>query len=168
MTGRTRYRAAAGCARDGGRWSRIEHARAFDLWLGRDRPAFVPRSGSSPETVIATIHQAEGLASLAHPGRTAIDARIPALRDAGLDAIEVYHSDHDAATSRPVSAVGGRTGTADDRGVRLPRRSGARHAHRIVHASARGVAASARGAASTCRRVRSSSGFARSSRITKA
>jgi predicted metal-dependent phosphoesterase TrpH len=70
---------------------------AFDEWLGQDRPAFVPREGPSPETVIAAIQRAGGLASLAHPGRTAIDDRIPALRDAGLDAIEVYHSDHPAA-----------------------------------------------------------------------
>jgi predicted metal-dependent phosphoesterase TrpH len=69
---------------------------AFDVWLGADRPAFVPRSGPSPETVIAAIHRSAGLASLAHPGRTAIDARIPALASAGLDAIEAYHSDHDA------------------------------------------------------------------------
>jgi 3',5'-nucleoside bisphosphate phosphatase len=70
---------------------------AFDKWLGRDLPAFVPRSGPSPETVIDSIHRAGGLASLAHPGRTQIDARIPGLRDAGLDALEAYHSDHDAA-----------------------------------------------------------------------
>jgi predicted metal-dependent phosphoesterase TrpH len=71
---------------------------AFDKWLGRDQPAFVPRSGPSPEIVIETIHRAGGLASLAHPGRTQIDARIPALRAAGLDALEAYHSDHDAET----------------------------------------------------------------------
>jgi predicted metal-dependent phosphoesterase TrpH len=71
---------------------------AFEEWLGQDRPAFVPRIGPSPETVIATIQRAGGLASLAHPGRTEIDSRIPALRDAGLDAIEVYHSDHDEST----------------------------------------------------------------------
>lgn len=70
---------------------------AFDKWLGRDRPAFVARTGHSPEQVIEAIHRAGGLASLAHPGRTDIDARIPALAAAGLDAIEVYHSDHDAA-----------------------------------------------------------------------
>jgi predicted metal-dependent phosphoesterase TrpH len=67
---------------------------AFDKWLGRDCPAFVPRSGPSPERVIEAIHAAGGLASLAHPGRTNIDARIPALAHAGLDALEVYHSDH--------------------------------------------------------------------------
>jgi len=72
---------------------------AFDAWLGRDQPAFVPRSGPTPEVVIVMIHRASGVASLAHPGRTAIDARIPSLRDAGLDALEVYHSDHDPATS---------------------------------------------------------------------
>jgi 3',5'-nucleoside bisphosphate phosphatase len=71
---------------------------AFDKWLGRDGPAFVPRSGPSPERVIDAIHAAGGLASLAHPGRTKIDARIPALTRAGLDAIEVYHSDHAAET----------------------------------------------------------------------
>jgi predicted metal-dependent phosphoesterase TrpH len=70
---------------------------AFDKWLGRDLPAFVPRTGPSPEAVIETIHRAGGLASLAHPGRTQIDPRIAALRDAGLDALEAYHSDHDAA-----------------------------------------------------------------------
>jgi hypothetical protein len=72
---------------------------AFDNWLGRDQPAFVPRSGPSPETVIETIHRAGGLASLAHPGRTQIDDRIPALRTAGLDALEAYHTDHDAAAA---------------------------------------------------------------------
>lgn len=72
---------------------------AFDKWLGRDQPAFVSRPGPSLEQVIEAIHRAGGLASLAHPGRTQIDARIPALRDAGLDAIEVYHSDHDAAAA---------------------------------------------------------------------
>ena len=67
---------------------------AFAQWLGRDCPGFVPRTGASPEAVIDTIHEARGLASLAHPGRTRIDSRLPALRDAGLDALEAFHSDH--------------------------------------------------------------------------
>jgi predicted metal-dependent phosphoesterase TrpH len=70
---------------------------AFDRWLGRGAPAFVARTGAPPEEVIAVIHDAGGLASLAHPGRTGIDARIEALCRGGLDALEVYHSDHDAA-----------------------------------------------------------------------
>lgn len=69
---------------------------AFDRWLGQGCPAFVERAGASPEEVIAIVHRAGGLVSLAHPGRTRIDERIATLRDAGLDAIEVYHSDHDS------------------------------------------------------------------------
>ena len=71
--------------------------QAFDRWLGQDAPAFVPRAGVAPEEVVAVVHRAGGLVSLAHPGRTRIDHRIAALRDAGLDALEVYHSDHDAS-----------------------------------------------------------------------
>jgi predicted metal-dependent phosphoesterase TrpH len=69
---------------------------AFDIWLGRGGPAFVERAGPTPEDVISILHRAGGLVSLAHPGRSDMDVRLPALRDAGLDAIEVYHSDHDA------------------------------------------------------------------------
>ena len=62
---------------------------------GHGGPAFVSRPGSPPEVVIGIIHRAGGVASLAHPGRTRIDSRIEALTAAGLDALEVYHSDHD-------------------------------------------------------------------------
>jgi predicted metal-dependent phosphoesterase TrpH len=68
---------------------------AFDHWLVPGRPAFVPRAGAPPEEVIAILHRAGGMASLAHPGRTRIDVRIAALKEAGLDAIEVFHPDHD-------------------------------------------------------------------------
>jgi 3',5'-nucleoside bisphosphate phosphatase len=69
---------------------------AFDKWLGTGCPAFVPRVGPRIETVIDVIHSARGLASLAHPGRSGIDDRVPLLSAAGLDALEVHHSDHDA------------------------------------------------------------------------
>ena len=71
---------------------------AFDRWLGEGCPAFVPRTGAGPEAVIEIIHRAGGVASIAHPGKTRIDARLVALRDAGLDALEAFHPDHDAAT----------------------------------------------------------------------
>ena len=68
---------------------------AFDRWLGFGCPAFVPRSGTAAETVIDIIHRAGGIASLAHPGKTRIDARLGPLKDAGLDALEAFHPDHD-------------------------------------------------------------------------
>lgn len=69
---------------------------AFDRWLATGRPAFVPRTGPSPAEVVATVHEAGGLASMAHPGVTRRDELIRPLVDHGLDAIEVYHSDHTA------------------------------------------------------------------------
>jgi len=69
---------------------------AFDRWLAIGRPAFVPRSGAPPAEVIETVHGAGGLVSLAHPGQTNVDPRISGYAEAGLDAIEVYHPDHDA------------------------------------------------------------------------
>lgn len=94
---------------------------AFTSWLSRGRPAFVPRAGASPESVIGIIHAAHGIASLAHPGRTRIDSRIAALRDAGLDALEAFHSDHDPAermryTQLATSLGAGVTGGSDFHG----------------------------------------------------
>jgi predicted metal-dependent phosphoesterase TrpH len=74
----------------------VDSNDAFERWLARGRPGFVPRSGAPAEQVIAVIHEAGGLASLAHPGLTAVDGRIQELHDAGLDALEAYHSDHDS------------------------------------------------------------------------
>jgi hypothetical protein len=84
--------------------------QAFDRWLGTGRPGFVPRAGPPPEEVIAIVHAAGGLVSLAHPGRTRIDERLGPLRAAGLDAIEVYHSDHDEATTARYAALASETG----------------------------------------------------------
>jgi predicted metal-dependent phosphoesterase TrpH len=72
---------------------------AFDRWLTPGKPAYVPRQGASPADVIARIHDAAGLASLAHPGLLGHDEWIPGLVSDGLDALEAYHSEHDTATT---------------------------------------------------------------------
>ncbi|PYR53914.1 MAG: hypothetical protein DMF95_02095 [Acidobacteria bacterium] len=69
---------------------------AFTSWLSRGRPGFVPREGAAPDNVIARIHDAGGLASMAHPGLIGRDNWIPGLAASGLDAIEAFHTDHDA------------------------------------------------------------------------
>lgn len=74
-------------------------AEAFNRWLARGRPAFVPRTGASPEEVFARIHAAGGIASLAHPVLLEHDEWIPAYAEAGLDALEAYHSDHHETTT---------------------------------------------------------------------
>jgi 3',5'-nucleoside bisphosphate phosphatase len=74
---------------------------AFAQFLGRGRPAFVPRAGAPPEEVFARIHEAGGIASIAHPGLIGHDEWIAQFAAAGADALEVYHSDHDEqATAR--------------------------------------------------------------------
>ena len=67
---------------------------AFDKWLATGRPAFISRTGPSPATIVEAIHDAGGVASMAHPGVTKRDELIGPLAEQGLDAIEVYHSDH--------------------------------------------------------------------------
>ena len=63
-------------------------------------PAFVPRTGATPDEVIAMVHRAGGLVSFAHPGVTRMDAIIPRLAGAGLAALEARHSDHDIETEQ--------------------------------------------------------------------
>jgi hypothetical protein len=70
---------------------------AFDRYLGEGKPAYVPRPDVAVPEAIRVIHEAGGLASLAHPGLYSRDGAIPDLVAAGLDAIEVYHVNHTPA-----------------------------------------------------------------------
>jgi predicted metal-dependent phosphoesterase TrpH len=72
-------------------------AEAFDRYLGEDSPAYVQHRGVSPAEVVAFVARGGGIASLAHPGYRPRDEIIPDLIEAGLAAIEVYHSSHDTA-----------------------------------------------------------------------
>jgi predicted metal-dependent phosphoesterase TrpH len=67
---------------------------AFDKYLADDRPAYVPRVGASPMAVIEIIRRSGGIASFAHPGPLGMDDLISDMVDAGLTAIECYHSEH--------------------------------------------------------------------------
>lgn len=81
---------------------------AFDRYLALGQPAFVPRRGQSPRDVVEVIHLAGGLASMAHPGVTRQPALLGALVDAGLDGVEVYHSDHPPAVRAELSVFAAR------------------------------------------------------------
>jgi 3',5'-nucleoside bisphosphate phosphatase len=73
--------------------------QAFDQWIGEGKPAFIPRCGPGPADVIDIINRAGGVASLAHPGLLRRDDLIPAMIEAGLTAVEAFHSEHDPATT---------------------------------------------------------------------
>jgi predicted metal-dependent phosphoesterase TrpH len=85
---------------------------AFERWLERGKPAFVGRVGASPADVIARIHEAGGLASLAHPVLLRTDEAIPGLVASGLDALEAYHSKHDALATKHYLALATDLGVA--------------------------------------------------------
>src|ERR1051325_1309238 len=75
------------------------HDQAFERFLKKGRTAWVPKAKMSALQAIELIHQAGGLAVMAHPGLNRTDEVIPDLVDAGLDGIECFHTKHSAATS---------------------------------------------------------------------
>lgn len=79
---------------------------AFDRFLGREHPWYVPSTKWRAADVLAAIHEAGGVSSLAHAiwYRDAEDLT-RALAAAGLDAIEVFHPDHDAAQEARFGAL---------------------------------------------------------------
>jgi len=71
---------------------------AFERFLKKGRPAWVPKAKMSALEAVDLIHQARGLAVMAHPGLNKTDESIPDLVAAGLDGIECYHTKHNTAT----------------------------------------------------------------------
>ena len=73
--------------------------RAFDDYLDESARGYVYRREPLFAEGVAHIRNAGGIASLAHPVRVKGDvaALMPELLDAGLNAMEAYHSDHTAS-----------------------------------------------------------------------
>ncbi len=73
---------------------------AFARYLKKGAPAYVPKSILGPEEAIRTIHEAGGLAVLAHPVSLEfgtpehLEELLAAWIDQGLDGIECYYSMH--------------------------------------------------------------------------
>jgi len=72
---------------------------AFERFLKRNRPAWVPKFKMSAALAIKLIHEAGGLAVMAHPGLNRTDEVIPVMVEAGLDGIECFHTKHSTAMS---------------------------------------------------------------------
>ena len=67
---------------------------AFDRYLGNGRPACVGKDRLSMPDAIRIVHDAGGIAVLAHPHEAATRARLTALAAQGLDGCEVRHPSH--------------------------------------------------------------------------
>lgn len=67
---------------------------AFSRYLGYHAPAYVPKTFFDPVEAIALVHDAGGIAVLAHPGTVRRDEVLPRFKEMGLDGLEVYHAKH--------------------------------------------------------------------------
>ena len=95
---------------------------AFERFLKRNRPAWVPKFKMSAATAIALLHEAGGAAVMAHPGLQRADHVIPALAQAGLDGLECFHTKHSLATAEHYLEIADRfnllvTGGSDCHGM---------------------------------------------------
>ncbi len=77
---------------------------AFDRYLGRGRPAFVPKRLPELHIVCGLIREIGGVTSAAHLGSRVTRRRVRALQRLGVDAIEVLHPSHDEDTSARLAA----------------------------------------------------------------
>lgn len=83
-----------------------EFQQAFDKYLLNGKPAYVPKQKVNPEIGIKLIHEAGGLAVLAHPGLIAEFEEVwPRLEKYSWDGIEVYYSEHSNSTVRKFQAL---------------------------------------------------------------
>ena len=95
---------------------------AFDRFLKRDRPAWVPKCKVSVEEAIRLIHNAGGIAVLAHPGLSRADPFIESLAESGLDGLECHHTKHTPSMTEHYLSVAHRlsllvTGGSDCHGL---------------------------------------------------
>ncbi len=70
---------------------------AFDRFLKKDGPAFVPLESPTASEVIGVIRQAGGVPVLAHPSYSTSDSLLKELTDLGLAGLEVYYPGHTRA-----------------------------------------------------------------------
>jgi predicted metal-dependent phosphoesterase TrpH len=83
---------------------------AFRDLIGQGKPYYVPKPGVRPEDIIGLIQQSCGIAVLAHPGVSRVDDLLGRLVAAGLQGIEVWHSEHTAADTRRYAEIARRRG----------------------------------------------------------
>jgi predicted metal-dependent phosphoesterase TrpH len=83
---------------------------AFDRYLAKGGAAYVDKFRFTPQEAIELIHRAGGVAVLAHPftlrlSDEDLDSTLADFKDAGLDGLEVYYSEHTPDMSRAYVAL---------------------------------------------------------------
>ena len=79
---------------------------AFDLYLGRDGPAYVERRKLSPEDAVGIIRKVGGAAVLAHPSYVNnLESHLARMKDAGLAGMEVFYGHYPPKTVRELGEI---------------------------------------------------------------
>lgn len=74
---------------------------AFERYLKKDRPGWVPKEKMAARRAVELIHAAGGVAVLAHPGLNHDDSVVGRLAGFGIDGLECHHPKHsNNATAR--------------------------------------------------------------------
>lgn len=79
---------------------------AFQLYIGRNGPAYVERAKITPVETVALLHRQGALPVLAHPRDTNdLQGLLPTLKGAGLVGMEVYYQDYDEGSIERLLAI---------------------------------------------------------------
>jgi hypothetical protein len=84
--------------------------QAFEKYLKKDRPAWVPKKKLSVTRAIALIHAAGGVAVMAHPALNHDDALVGRVAALGLDGLECQHPKHNADAVEKYRRLAGELG----------------------------------------------------------
>ncbi len=108
-----------------------DRREAFRRYLGKDGLAYVPRELMTPENAVSLLKSAGALVSMAHPRLLhapvdELEQLVVRLKTFGLDALEAYHSEHDAGDVRLCVELASRhnlqiTGGSDYHGEAKPK-----------------------------------------------
>ncbi len=93
------------------------YREAFDRFLGDGKPCYVEREKITPKEAIELIHQAKGLAILAHPllyhmGEQELKKLIVQCKSNGLDGLEAIYSMNNGAEERQMKELAAEFGLA--------------------------------------------------------
>jgi len=94
---------------------------AFSTLIGDDKPCYVPIEKAPFREVVETIHAADGVCSLAHPGLVKVDdwpKFLDSIREGGVDAIEAFYP-YELSLIRPSIEPRLLTTMAEERGFLL-------------------------------------------------
>ncbi|MBQ3105632.1 MAG: PHP domain-containing protein [Lachnospiraceae bacterium] len=89
------------------------YREAFDRYIGDHSPHYIPRERITPQKAIELIHQADGLAILAHPlhyrfSSRDLEALVEVLKEQGLDGLEAVYCTHSPSEEQYLRSLAAR------------------------------------------------------------